>query len=138
MSKANTAILRERHIRPTIDDMILDLNDAKLFSKLDLNAGYHQLELHSESRNITTFSAHVGQRRYNRLSFRISLAAEIFKNTLSTNLEGLCDVRNISDDIIVYGQNQQGHDQNLEALFKRLSDKNITLNKYVKLIRYQF
>lgn len=49
--------------------MILDLNGAKVFSKLDLNAGYHPLELHLESRNITTFSTHVGLRRYKRLSF---------------------------------------------------------------------
>lgn len=59
MRRANTAIQRERHVTPTIDDMILDLNGAKVFSKLDLNAGYHQLELHPESRNITTFSTHV-------------------------------------------------------------------------------
>lgn len=63
MRKANTAIQRERHVTPTIYDVILDLNGAKVFSKLDLNAGYHQLELHPESRNITTFSTHVGLRR---------------------------------------------------------------------------
>lgn len=85
--------------------MILDLNGAKVFSKLDLNAGYHQLELHPESRNITTFSTHVGLRRYKRLSFGILSADEVFQNTLSTALEGLRGVRNISDDIIVFGEN---------------------------------
>lgn len=129
MRRANTAIQRERHVTPTIDDMILDLNGAKVFSKLDLNAGYHQLELHPESRNITTFSTHVGLRRYKRLSFGISSAAEVFQNTLSTALEGLRGVRNISDDIIVFGENQLEHDKNLEAVFKRLSERNLTLNK---------
>lgn len=129
MRRANTAIQRERHVTPTIDDMILDLNGAKVFSKLDLNAGYHQLELHPESRNITTFSTHVGLRRYKRLSFGISSAAEVFQNTLSTALEGLRGVRNISDDIIVFGENQLEHDKNLEAVFKRLSERTLTLNK---------
>lgn len=129
MRRANTAIQRERHVTPTIDDMILDLNGAKVFSKLDLNAGYHQLELHPESRNITTFSTHVGLRRYKRLSFGISSAAEVFQNTLSTALEGLSGVRNISDDIIVFGENQLEHDKNLEAVFKRLSERTLTLNK---------
>lgn len=129
MRKANTAIQREKHVAPTIDDMILDLHGAKVFSKLDLNAGYHQLELHPESRNIPTFSSHVGLRRYKRLSFGISSAAEVFQNTLSTALEGLRGVRNISDDIIVFGENQLEHDKNLEAVFKRLSERNLTLNK---------
>lgn len=129
MRKANTAIQRERHVTPTIDDVILDLNGAKVFSKLDLNAGYHQLELHPESRNITTFSTHVGLRRCKRLSFGTSFAAEVFQNTLSTALEGLRGVCNISDDIIVFGENQLEHDKNLEAVFKRLSERNLTLNK---------
>jgi hypothetical protein len=36
MRAVNKAIQRERHITPTIDDVIADLNDAKVFSKLDL------------------------------------------------------------------------------------------------------
>jgi len=41
MRKANEAIQREKHITPTIDDIMLRLNGAKHFSKLDLNQGYH-------------------------------------------------------------------------------------------------
>ena len=129
MRRANTEIQCERHVTPTIDDMILDLNGSKVLSKLDLNAEYHQLELHPDSRNITTFSTHVGLRRYKRLNFGISSAAEVCQNTLSTALEGLQGVRNISDDIIVFGQNQKEHDKNLEKVFKRLAEKNLTLNK---------
>ena len=82
MRAVNKAIQRERHITPTIDDVIADLNDAKVFSKLDLNQGYHQLELSEESRYVTTFSTHVGLRRYKRLNFGVTSAAEIFQNTI--------------------------------------------------------
>lgn len=41
MREVNKAILRERHLSPTIDDIIVDLNKATIFSKLDLNQGYH-------------------------------------------------------------------------------------------------
>ncbi len=50
MRQPNTAILRERHPQPTIDDLIHDLNGARHFSKLDLSSAYHQLELDKESR----------------------------------------------------------------------------------------
>ena len=37
MREANKCIQRERHITPTIDDIVADLNGAKMFSKIDLN-----------------------------------------------------------------------------------------------------
>ncbi|CAC5417698.1 unnamed protein product [Mytilus coruscus] len=49
MRLPNQAIQRERHITPTIDDLIVDLNGANVFSKMDLLNGYHQLELTQES-----------------------------------------------------------------------------------------
>jgi len=60
----NTAIERERHPMPTIEDLITDLNGATIFSKIDLNKGYHQLELDHESRYITTFKTHQGLYSY--------------------------------------------------------------------------
>lgn len=80
MIQTNEAIQRERHITQTIKEVIGDLNGAKFFSKLDLNQGYNQLELDPELRYITTFSTHVGLRRYTRLNFGISSADEIFQN----------------------------------------------------------
>ena len=60
MRLANQAIQRVRHLIPTVDDVSLDLNGAQYFSKLDLTQAYHQLELDSESRYITTFSTYLG------------------------------------------------------------------------------
>jgi len=69
MREANKAIKSEKHLMPTIDDLIVDLNGATHFSTLDLSSGYHQLELAPESRFVTTFSTHFGLRGYKRLPF---------------------------------------------------------------------
>lgn len=45
MRVPNTVIKREHHVTPTVDELIRNLNGSSYFSKLDLNAGYHQLEL---------------------------------------------------------------------------------------------
>ncbi|MCG8046730.1 MAG: RNase H-like domain-containing protein [Candidatus Thiodiazotropha endolucinida] len=129
MRKANEAIKRERHITPTIDDITANLNGAKVFTKIDMNNGFHQCELSQESRNITVFSTHVGLRRYKRLNYGISASPEIFNNEVRKALDGLSGCINISDDIIVYGKDQQDHDRNLQAVFERLKYKNLTLNK---------
>ena len=39
MRMPHTAIQRERHTTPTLDDILCDLNGATVFSKLDLNNG---------------------------------------------------------------------------------------------------
>ena len=103
MHEANKAIKREKHLMPTIDDLIADLNGATHFSTLDLSSGYHQLELAPESRYVTTFSTHVGLRRYKRLPFGINAASEIFQESIIEIFSGLPGCKNISDDIIVFG-----------------------------------
>ena len=129
MRRANTAIQRERHVTPTIREVIGDLNGAVVFSKLDLNQGYNQLEIEDESRYITTFSTHLGLMRYKRLNFGISSAAEIFQNAIRETLAGLSGSINISDDILVWGKSQEEHDENLRAVFQRLKEKGLTLNR---------
>ncbi|CAC5391313.1 unnamed protein product [Mytilus coruscus] len=73
--------------------------------------GFHQVELEPESRNITTFTTHVGLFRYKRLMFGISCAPEMYQQCIKMALEGCAGQRNISDDIIVYGCTQQEHDE---------------------------
>ena len=129
MRQANREIMRERHASPTMKDIIRDLNGARVFSKLDLNQGYNQLELAPESRYITTFSTHLGLMRYTRLNFGVCSAAEIFQNVIRETLEGINGAINISDDILVFGKSQEEHDQNLRCVFQRLKEKGLTLNR---------
>lgn len=47
MRRANEAVQRERHPIPTVDELLQDMNDSRVFTKLDLKLGYHQLELYT-------------------------------------------------------------------------------------------
>lgn len=87
------------------------------------------MELAPESRNLTTFTTHVGLRRYKRLIFGISCAAIKFQAIIRDCIEGLEGARNISDDIIVFAKTQEEHDRRLKNVLQRLREKNITLNK---------
>ena len=129
MRNANKAICRERHTCPTIDDLIHRLNGATVFSKRDLNKGYHQIELDDASRYITTFSSHQGLFRYKRLNFGVCSAAELFQKVIQQTLDGIPGTCNISDDIIIFGKNKAEHDCNLHHALQRLSEKGLTWNK---------
>ena len=137
MRGPNKAIKRERHVTPTIEDVLSDLNGSAWFSKLDLNQGYHQLQLAPESRYITTFSTHMGLFRYKRLNFGISCAAEIFQNAISNVLSGITGALNVSDDILVYAATREEHDSRLHQVLCRLQEKGLTLNRKKCLIAVQ-
>ena len=129
MRAANKAIQRVKHPMPTVHELIHDLNGCKVFTKLDLNQGYHQIELHPDSRYITTFSSHVGLHRYKRLNFGVNAASEKFQQIIEQVLEGLDGVRNISDDIVIGSANDRDHDKQVRACLRRLSQRGLTLNK---------
>ena len=120
MRQANTAIKRERHLKPTIKEIIGDIDGATVFSKLDLNQGYNQFEITTKSRYITTFSTHVGLMCCKRLNFGISSAAEVFQNAVRESLKGIGAVINFVDDTLVYGQTQEEHNRALKVVFQRL------------------
>ena len=128
MRMPNTAIQRERHIMPTVKDLTTELNGAQYFSKRDLQHAYHQLEVNPESRYITTFSTHEGLYQYTRLNYGTNSAAEIFETTLQQVLHVLKGVKNMADDIIVFGLTRENHDQALKNCVSRLREKNLKLN----------
>jgi hypothetical protein len=128
MRRANCAIVRERHPIPAIDDLLVDLNQATVFSKIDLKMGFHQVELEPESRHITTFVTHRGLYRYRRLMFGISSAPEKYQRLISDVIRG-DGVANIADDIIVFGRNETEHNERLTNVLTKLQNAGLTVNK---------
>ena len=91
MHLPSAAIKRERHLTPTVDNVVSELSGAGWFSKMDYRAGYNRLTLDPEPRYIATISTHVGLWRYTRLNFGISSAAEVFQNVSQEVLSGLLE-----------------------------------------------
>lgn len=86
--RANKAVIRERHPIPTLEETLVALNGAAVFLKLDLRWGYHQVELHPESRALTsTYSTHKGLERYKHLIFGLSSAPEMYQYVIQQTLQ---------------------------------------------------
>ena len=128
MRRVNEAILRERHPIPTVEELLQDMSESRVFTKLDLKMGYHQLELHPDSRDVTTFVTHCGLFRYKRLVMGINAASEIYQHEIQKVVQGIPGVANLSDDIIVHAKNMQEHDERLRKTLHRLLEAGLTLN----------
>ena len=129
MQAVNTAVICEHKPTPTIEEIINNLNHATIFSRLDLKQGYHQLELSQESRPLTTFATHKGLKHYTRLIFGLSSAAHTFQHVIQQVIHDIEGARNISDDIIIFGKNQEAHDKALLQTLQQLQSAGLTLNR---------
>ena len=126
MHVANSTIPRANNVMPTVEDVIIELNGSMIFSHLDMNHGYHQLQLNENSRDITTFSTHIGLYRYRCLNFGTKLAGEIFDYTIRKELtQDIPSCMDISDDILVHGKTQEEHDSSLKQLISQTKEKKV-------------
>ena len=53
----------------------------------------------------------------------------MYQYVIQRTLQGIPGVRNISDDIIVFGSDQDSHDRSLEFTLSRLENTGLTLNR---------
>ena len=128
----NKAIQRPKYQIPTLEEILPQLAEAKIFSVLDAKDGFHQVKLDESSSHLTTFWTPFGCYSYLRMPFGISSAPEEFQRRMHLIIEGLPGVAVIADDILVYGCGSDyvaDHDANLRRLLQRARESNLKLNK---------
>ena len=71
-------------------------------------------------KHFTTMNTHRGLFCDNRLLFGISSSPAIFQRSIG-NLQGIQMTCGYQDDILIFGEDDVHHVQNVESVFKRLS-----------------
>lgn len=129
LREVNKAIIVDGFPLPHTEELLHHLVGATRFSKLDLKAAYHQLELTRESRELTTFVTHEGLFRFRRVCFGLASAPAAFQKLMSSILKGCQGVLCYIDDVVVWGKTASEHDENLREVLKRISNAGLTLNE---------
>ena len=129
LTKLNKAVLRPRHMLPSVDYVFGQIGNAKVFSKLDANSGFHQVILTNKSKLLTTCITPFGRFAYNGLPYGITSAPESYQHQVSQILAGLPGTVCLMDDVMVAGRDEAEHDHRLHATLCRLAEAGVTLNK---------
>ena len=117
LRKPNEAVIEDKCLLPTVDEMLSEMQGATHFSKMGLKSAYHQLELDPESRYLTAFITHEGVFRFCTIYFGLSSAPSCFQKMMSIILAVNPGVKCFIDDIVIFCRDKATHDR---ALFSVL------------------
>jgi hypothetical protein len=74
----NKVTPKNKYPLPRIDDLFYQLKNAKIFSKIDLTSGYHEVRIKEEDINKTTFKTRYGHYEFTVVQFGLSNAPVVF------------------------------------------------------------
>ena len=130
LRKLNQHTINDAYAIPRIEDSLHRLAGSKFFTKLDLKAGYWQVELKEEDKAKTSFQVgNIGFYECNRMPFGLCNAPATFQRLMERAMRelNLKDCLIYLDDIIIFSESFDQHLERLEAVFKRLREHNLKL-----------
>jgi hypothetical protein len=93
-----------------------------VFSKIDLRSGYHQLRIRPSDIPKTTFITKYGLYEFTVMSFDLTNAPTYFMYLMNSVFMDYLDkfVVVFIDDILIFSQNEQEHEEHLRKVLQRL------------------
>jgi hypothetical protein len=114
----NVVTIKNKYPLPHIDVLFDQLVGARVFSKIDLRSGYHQIKIHPCDIPKTIFSARYGVYEYLVISFGLTNTPAYFMYLMNSVLMPELDkfVVVFVDDIPIYSKNEEDHAKNLDIV----------------------
>ena len=138
--KLNAITKKDAFPLPNIQDILEALKNPKYFALIDCVAGYHQIPIHEEDKCKTAFVANGMLLEWNFLIEGLTNAPAWFQRymvlyVLKGLIEKSCWV--YLDDIIVFGKFWEEFIDNLEKVFERLKQYNVSVKASKTRIGYE-
>jgi hypothetical protein len=118
----NKQTVKNRYALPRIDDLLDQLQGAKVFTALDLAQGYHQIRIHPDDCPKTAFRTPMGHYEFKVLPFGLTNAPATFQATMNDIFRPLLGkfVLVYLDDILIFSKNVDEHVEHVRQVLSIL------------------
>jgi hypothetical protein len=132
----NAVTIKNKYPLPRIDILFDQLAGAKVFSKINLRSGYHQIKIRSSDIPKIAFSTRYRLYEYLVMSFGLTNAPAYFLYLMNSvfmqELNKFVVV--FIDDILIYSKNPEDHVKHLHVVLQKLRDHHL----YAKFSKCEF
>jgi hypothetical protein len=132
----NAVTIKNKYPLPRIDILFDQLAGAKVFSKIDLRSGYHQIKIRPSDIPKIAFFTRYGLYEYLVMSFGLTNAPAYFMYLMNSVFMPELDkfIMVFIDDILIYSKNLEDHARHLHIILQRLRDHHL----YAKFSKCEF
>nr|GFB69685.1 putative reverse transcriptase domain-containing protein [Tanacetum cinerariifolium] len=132
----NKLTVKNRYPLSRIDDLFDQLQESRVYSKIELRSGYHQLRVHEEDIPKTAFRTRYGHYEFQVMPFGLTNAPAIFMDLMNWVCKPYLDRFMIVfvDDILIYSKSRKEHEGYLKLILRLLKKEEL----YVKFSKCEF
>jgi hypothetical protein len=118
----NDVTVKNKYPLPRIEDLFDQMRGARVFSKIDLRSGYHQMKIRPSDIPKTTFSTRYGLYEFTVMSFGLTNEPAYFMDLMNKVLLEYLDsfVVVFIDDILIYSKSESDHEEHLRLVLQKL------------------
>ena len=118
----NKQMIKDHYLLPWIDLLVDHLGQAKVFSKLDLAQGYHQIAMANDSVEKSAFCTNLGQWEYLVMPFGLCNAPSTFQRLINEVFKWEINsfILVYLGDILIYSRSIQEHWDHLHQALDKL------------------
>ncbi|GJY98538.1 putative reverse transcriptase domain-containing protein [Tanacetum coccineum] len=129
-------MVKNRYPLSRIDYLFDQLQGSKVYSKIDLRFGYHQLRVREEDIPKTSFRTYYGHYEFQVMPFGLTNTSTVFMDMMNRVWKPYLDKFMIVfiDDILIYSKSEEEHAEHLKLILELLMKEEL----YAKFSKCDF
>ncbi|GFU32825.1 retrovirus-related Pol polyprotein from transposon 17.6 [Trichonephila clavipes] len=119
--KLNQKLVKDKFPLPLNEDVLYTLQEAKVYSTLDLRNGFFHVDVDEDCRKYTSFIDPDGQFEFNKVPFGLSTSPGVFQRYVSSTFRDLTRkgiVISYLDDLVIPAKSEQEVLKKLKIIFE--------------------
>ena len=121
---------RDRYPLPLIADIMGRVRGARIFTKLDIIAAFHQLRMATpKDEDLTSFQTALGMFKFKVMPFGLCNAPSSWQRYINSLFNDMTDfVAAYVDDLIIFSKNKKDHVKQVNRVLQRLREAGLTVD----------